>query len=207
MSRETVRIALTLAALNDLDVQCGDVLNAYVTAPVGEKIWTKLGPEFGADQGKIAIVVRALYGLKSSGAAFRNHLADCMRSLEYKSCLADPDLWMKAEVRSDGVEYYSYILNYVDDILVIHEKPRPILDKIDKYMKLKPDSVGPPDIYLGAKLKSAQLSNDVWCWTLSPFKYVSELRMLPTHFLLDMRWKWIPHLSCRQMRHLIIIVS
>ena len=56
VSRETVRIALTLAALNDLDVQCGDVLNAYVTAPVGEKIWTKLGPEFGADQGKLSIV-------------------------------------------------------------------------------------------------------------------------------------------------------
>ena len=35
VSRETVRIALTLAALNDLDVQCGDVLNAYVTAPLG----------------------------------------------------------------------------------------------------------------------------------------------------------------------------
>ena len=174
VSREIVRIALTLAALNDLEVECGDVLNAYVTAPVSEKIWTKLGPMFGEDQGKVALVVRALYGLKSSGAAFRNHLADCMRSLDYKPCLADPDLWMKAEVRSDGEEYYSYILNYVDDILVIHEKPRPILDRIDKYMKLKPGSVGPPDIYLGAKLKKTQLSNNVWCWTLSPSKYVCE---------------------------------
>ena len=34
VSRETVCIALTLAALNDLEVQCGDVLNYYVNAPV-----------------------------------------------------------------------------------------------------------------------------------------------------------------------------
>ncbi len=46
-------------------------------------------PEFGPDTGKSAIIVRALYGLKSAGAAFHAHLADCMRHLGYKSCLAD----------------------------------------------------------------------------------------------------------------------
>jgi len=30
VSRETVRLALTLAALNDLEVKVGDVLNAYI---------------------------------------------------------------------------------------------------------------------------------------------------------------------------------
>ena len=33
---ETVHIALTLAALNDLEVQFGDFLNTYITAPVKE---------------------------------------------------------------------------------------------------------------------------------------------------------------------------
>ena len=174
VSRETVRIALTLAALNDLEVKVGDVMNAYITAPCSEKIWTKLGPEFGADEGKRAVVVRALYGLKSSGAAFRKHLGECMQSLEYKSCLADPDLWMKAAVRPDGTEYYSYILNYVDDIMVIHHDAMPVLEEINKFMLLKPDSVGDPDIYLGAKVKRAQLENDIWCWTISPSKYVQE---------------------------------
>ena len=81
VSRESVRIALTLAALNDLEVKTADIENAYLTAPVGEKIYCKLGPEFGDDAGKLAIIVRALYGLKSAGASFRNHLADCMRHL------------------------------------------------------------------------------------------------------------------------------
>ena len=43
VGRETVRIALTIAALNNLQVKAGDVMNADVTAPCGEKIWTVLG--------------------------------------------------------------------------------------------------------------------------------------------------------------------
>ena len=83
--RETVRIALTIATLNDLQVKAGDVMNAYVTAPCSKKIWTVLGKEFGKDQGKKTILVRVLYGLKSSGAAFHAHLSDCMRSMELDS--------------------------------------------------------------------------------------------------------------------------
>ena len=74
VSREKVHIYLTISALNDLQVKCGDVLNAYITAPVVELKWTTLGPEFGDDQDKMAIGVRNLYGLKSSGADLRKHL-------------------------------------------------------------------------------------------------------------------------------------
>jgi hypothetical protein len=89
VSRESVRIVLTLAALNDLDVMMGDIENDYLTAPITEKVWTVLGPEFGDNTGKRALIVRALYGLKSAGAAFRNHLASCMYHLGWKPCLAD----------------------------------------------------------------------------------------------------------------------
>ena len=37
--RESVQIALTIAALNDLKVKAGNIMNAYLTAPVTEKIW------------------------------------------------------------------------------------------------------------------------------------------------------------------------
>ena len=87
VGQETVRIALVIAALNDLQVKAGGVMNAYVKAPCREKIWTVLGKEFGTDQGKTAIIVRALYGLKSSGAAFHAHLAECMRSMGYTACI------------------------------------------------------------------------------------------------------------------------
>ena len=39
VSRETVRIALLLAALNGVEVKMADIENAYITAPCSEKIW------------------------------------------------------------------------------------------------------------------------------------------------------------------------
>jgi hypothetical protein len=96
VSRESVRFALTPASLNDLDVNMVDIENAYLTAPLTEKIWNVISPEFGDDAGKRALIVRALYGLKSAGAAFRNHLAECMKHVGWNPFLADRDLWVKA---------------------------------------------------------------------------------------------------------------
>ena len=172
VSRESVRIALTLAALNDLEVKTADIENAYLTAPVSEKIWTVLGPEFGADEGKRALIVRALYGLKSAGASFRNHLADCMQTLGWTSCVSDRDVWYKAETRpTDGHKYYAYALCYVDDILVVHHDGMAALKSIDKFFKMKEGSVGDPDFYLGAKLRKMKLANGVEAWGMSSSKY------------------------------------
>ena len=67
VSRETVRIALTYAALHGLDIWAADIMNAFVQTPITEKYWVEYGPEFGSDHiGKIAVVTRALYGVKSS---------------------------------------------------------------------------------------------------------------------------------------------
>ena len=121
VSRESVGIALTLAALNDLEVKSADIKNTYLSAPVTEKIWTILSPELREDAGKKAIIVRSFYGLKSAGAAFRNYLADCMKTFGYQLYLADQDLWWKPEIRpSDGHTYNLYIFLYVDDALCIN---------------------------------------------------------------------------------------
>ena len=175
VSRETVRIALTLAALNDLQVKSSDIQNAYLTSPCAESVYTILGPEFGPDEGKYAIITRALYGLNSAGSSFGKHLADCMRTLGYVPCKADPDLWMKPAIRpDDGFEYYSYILFYVDDCLAINHDADQCLKDIDKFFPMKPGSIGDPDIYLGAKLRQVKLSNGVNAWSFSPTKYVQE---------------------------------
>lgn len=58
-------------------MQCGDIENAFLTAPAKEKVWIKAGPEFGPDEDCIFIVTQAIiYGLKSSAAAFREFFAD-----------------------------------------------------------------------------------------------------------------------------------
>ena len=74
VSSEIVILGLMLASLNALEVKCGNVENAYITVPFTEKVWSILGTEFGSDAGRKAIIVRALYGLKSVGAALQSHL-------------------------------------------------------------------------------------------------------------------------------------
>jgi hypothetical protein len=116
VSRDSVRICLLIAALNDLDLQSGDIENAYLTAPCRERMWTRAGPEFGNDQGKVFIITRALYGLKSSGVAFREFLAERLDEMGFKSTNIDPDVWIRPATKPDGKEHYEYILVYVDDI-------------------------------------------------------------------------------------------
>lgn len=174
VSRETVRLALVYAALNDLDVLAADIMNAYLTAPTSQKLWTKCGPEFGSKAGRKAIITRALYGNKSSGADFRNHLRKCMKMMKYESCPADPDLWMRLAKKDDGTEYYEYMLLYVDDALAIGEHPKEMLEELNTYFKLKPGSVGPPKIYLGAKLSLEELPNGAKAWGISSSKYIQD---------------------------------
>jgi hypothetical protein len=116
--------------------------------------------------------VRALYGLKSAGAAFRNYLASCMGHLKWKPCIADRDLWTKEETRpDDGVKYWAYILIYADDILCVHHDPGTSLAQIDKYLKMKPGSIMEPTFYLGDKLKKTVMPNGVVAWGMSSSKY------------------------------------
>ena len=170
--RETVKIALTLAALNDFPVKVVDINNAYITAPVTEKIWTVLGLE---DSGSKAILVCSLYGLNSSGAAFRDHLADSRHHLGFLTCPADLYLWMKPMVRpDDGINYYACVLIYVDDVILIRHDAESLLKRIDKYFKLKPSLIGDPGIYFGDKLKKMRLDNGVWAWANIPARYFKE---------------------------------
>ena len=93
VSRESVRIALTYAALNGLDVFAADIRNAYLQAPSSQKDYIICGEEFGLENvGKVALIHRALYGGKAAGRDFRNHLRSCMHHLKFASCPADPDV-------------------------------------------------------------------------------------------------------------------
>jgi Reverse transcriptase (RNA-dependent DNA polymerase) len=71
VSHGSIWIAFLIVVLNDLDIMSCDLENAYLNAPCHEKIWFEGGLECGEDKGKVCIIIRSLYGLKSATAAFR----------------------------------------------------------------------------------------------------------------------------------------
>jgi hypothetical protein len=171
VSRDSVRIALTIAALNDLKVLACDIQNAYLTAPCREKVWTVAGPEFGSECGKIMIIKKALYGLKSSGAAFRAFLAETLYEMSYKPSRADPDVWMRPAIKPDGFEYYEYVLCYVDDVMCISHDPLKTMKSLQEVFKLKDDKIEEPTDYLGFGLEKMANENGTVCWTINSEKY------------------------------------
>ena len=174
VSRESVRIMLTYAALNGLDVCAADIRNAYLQAPSSQKHYVVCGPEFGLENvGKIALIHRALYGGKTAGRDFRNHLRSCMRHLGFESCPADPDVWMRPAKKDDGSECYEYILLYTDDALSIGPNAERVLrEEIGRFFELKEESIGHPDIYLGGRMRQVELENGVKAWAYSSSQYV-----------------------------------
>ena len=115
----------------------------------------------------IMLICKALYGLKSLGAAFHAHLAETLYDIGFVQTCANPD----PAVKEDGFEYYEYVLCYVDDILAISHKAKDALKAVQAIFKLKDDKIEPPDMYLGATL-SVMEDNGVQGWCMTSDKYV-----------------------------------
>ena len=182
VSRESVRIAFLLAALNEVDILAGDIGNAYLNAPCKELVHVTISDDllFGPEnKGKVAVIVRALYGLKSAGNSWRQHFATRLREeLGYSPCLADQDVHMKQATKPDGTKYWSYIIVYVDDVLCIDHDPKLMMNKISNIYRMKEGSVETPKVYLGANIKQWKLQDEKGefnkCYALSSETYGKE---------------------------------
>lgn len=176
VTRESVRLGFLIASLNKLQVLSADVAGAYLNAPCAEKVHTILGPEFGECEGQIAVIRKALYGLRSAGFAWRSYCAEIMRtSLEFKSCRADQDVWMRKAVKQNGEPYWEYVFIYTDDVIAMSENPKQILADMNKHFLLKEDSIGPPTRYLGANISQFQFSSDDSPkWAIGSQEYIKE---------------------------------
>ena len=75
--------------------------------------------------GYLLVIVRALYGLRTSGARWHDRYADGMRIMGFYPQKADPDVWM-----IDCGTHYEYVLVYVNDLMFIGKKPQAFFDSL-----------------------------------------------------------------------------
>ena len=118
------------------------------------------------------IVKKALYGLKSSGAAFRSLLASTIYDLGYRPSKADLDVWLKPAIKPDSFKYYEMVLCYVDDVISMSECPMRAIDGIKGVFKLKGDKAEVPEMYLGGGICQVTTGSGTKCWTLFSEKYL-----------------------------------
>ena len=120
---QSIKLVCLADAFNDLQIKATDIQNEYLNECTKENVRILYGPEFGSNQGRLAVVVRAFYDLRSSGACFRQHLVQNLRDVAFKACPADPGVWMRRACKSCAFNYWEYALYYIDDILCISHDP------------------------------------------------------------------------------------
>ena len=76
------------------------------------------------------VLVRALYGLKSSGAAWRTMFAETLHEMGFVPTVADHDVYRRRARKANGEEYYELLLVYVDDVLCCSHDPQAVMDTL-----------------------------------------------------------------------------
>ena len=162
----SVKLLQVIAHSASLDILCGDIGNAYVNAYTNEQVYAYAGSEFGAKEGYVIIIKKALYGLKTSGERWHAHLADTLRSIGFVPTRYDKDVWIR--YNAEGGESYEYISTYVDDLMIVSRHPHQVMNVIKEIYIVK--SIGPLSYYLGNDYKKDKQGR----WCVGCKKYIME---------------------------------
>jgi hypothetical protein len=128
-------------------------------------VYARAGPEFGDLEGKIVIIIKALYGLRSSSERFHTHFGDTLRNLEFEPTRYDKDVWYRL---SGDESYYEYVCTHSDDFMIVSKKPEAVMEALEKVYVIK--SKGPPDYYLGNDYKKDSRGR----WAIGCKRYLKE---------------------------------
>ena len=166
VSLRSLRLVIFLAELNQLELWGADVGNAYLEAFTKEKVCFVAGDGFGALKGHTLIIVKALYGLKSSGLRWHERFADTLREMGFEVSKADPDVWMRLNNK-----VWEYIAVYVDDLCIAAKNPQEICDTLTQKYKYKLKGVGTLSFHLGCDFFRDQ--ENTLCF--GPKRYIKKM--------------------------------
>jgi hypothetical protein len=63
----------------------------------------------------------------------------------HKPSCANPDVWLRPAVKSDGFESHEHVLCHADNVLCMLHDPMKSMKRIQDDFKLKEDKMEPPD--------------------------------------------------------------
>jgi hypothetical protein len=110
---ESIKILLSIVALNDLELYQADVKQAFCRPELKEEVIMKPPWLPTGNNKKLWLLKRAIYGLKQSARAWNQDADTRLKHIGFTPCLCDPCIY----VRKDSEGKYFYIALYVDDML------------------------------------------------------------------------------------------
>uniref|UniRef100_A0A5S6QJY9 Integrase catalytic domain-containing protein n=1 Tax=Trichuris muris TaxID=70415 RepID=A0A5S6QJY9_TRIMR len=145
VSLTVIRFLLSLSMQFGWHVRHVDVKSAYLYGKLAEEIYMKLPEGYEHTVGKVARLLRPIYGLKQSGRVWNETLTVFLEKLGFQRQWSSSCVY----VSSNQI----IIVVYVDDILLFHSDPKEI-DKVVQVMKGEYDihDLGELSFILGVKI-------------------------------------------------------
>jgi hypothetical protein len=143
-----------------------DIGNTYLEANTQERVCITAGPEFGPLQNHTLIIVKALYGLRSTGLCWHEKLADCLRNEGFLPCKVEPDIWIR-----DRGDHYEYVGVYVDDLAFAMKDPSGFAKTLESKYSFKLRGTGELSFHLGYDFYRDQDG----ILYLAPTKYIKRM--------------------------------
>jgi histone deacetylase 1/2 len=145
----TIRIILTLAVTYKWQVQQIDINNAFLNGVLQEEVFMQQPAGFEvADKSLVCKLHKSLYGLKQAPRAWYDRLTQALLQMGFVKSKCDPSLLVRSHKGQ-----YTYVLIYVDDILVTGSAPQLIQDVISKLnVSFALKQLGEVDYFLGIEV-------------------------------------------------------
>ena len=154
----SIRILLSIVAVNDFDIDNMDVDTAFPNATLDENIYMERPDGLEKIAGMVVKLNKALYGLKQSPRQWNLLIHQYLLSINFKQTVEDACIY----VLNDDDGELVYVCLYVDDILVA-AKHRRAIDMIKQKIKdkFKCKNMGPCIHFLGFKLTRNRVNKTI----------------------------------------------
>jgi histone deacetylase 1/2 len=146
----TIRIILTLAVTYKWTVQQIDINNAFLNGWLQEEVYMTQPTGFeSTDKSLVCKLHKSLYGLKQAPRAWYERLTQVLLKMGFVTSKCDPSLLVHHQQGA-----CTYVLIYVDDILITGSAPHLITDLIHKLsIQFALKELGEVDYFLGLEVQ------------------------------------------------------
>jgi hypothetical protein len=166
-SQVTLRMLLSIAAKQDLEVHQLDVKTAFLNGDLAEEVYLTPPPGVKGPQGKVWRLRKALYGLKQAAQAWHAKLQSSLSTVGFMVSLADPCLYI---VSFDGKRVY--LLVHVDDVLIVGHAPGVVHVKKEFSKLFDVRDLGDAAVFLGLQIVRDRAQGKLW---LGQSKYIADV--------------------------------